>query len=177
MIDKFLEDDKIKLRAPEPGDVDRMFSWENDTKEWDNGCVVAPYSRLQIWEYIQNYEADIFKSRQLKFVVVDKMSGINVGMVDVFDFDPINKRASVGIYIDEDYRKQGMATRSVTLLLTYCKEFIGMHQLSCIISVDNKECYNVFNKIGFSTSGRLKSWIKVKNAYKDALLLQFVFPG
>ena len=102
-----LHDETIALRAIEPTDLDILYKWENDTTIWQTGCSIAPYSKKEIWDYIENYTTDIFKSNQLRLMITLNESGEAIGTVDLYEFDYFNKRAGVGILIDEAYRHNG----------------------------------------------------------------------
>ena len=52
-----LTDGIISLRALEPVDVDTLYRWENDPAVWGVGLTIAPYSRKQLWDYVNNYDA------------------------------------------------------------------------------------------------------------------------
>lgn len=175
MIQMLLHNDKISLRAPEPQDLDMMYMWENDSSLWNVGNAVAPYSRKQLWDYIEGYEADIFKSRQLRFVIVDNVSGNAVGTIDLYDFDPVNRHASVGILVDSRYRGHGIGRSAVCLLCDYCSEHLGMHSLMAVTSRSNERGVALFHSCGFDACGCLRSWIRQGNAYEDAVLLQRLF--
>ena len=82
MADSLLSDEKIFLAAPEPADLEQLVLWENDTSLWNVGNAVAPYSHKQLWDYIETYEADVFKSRQLKFIIKLNDTGEAVGEID-----------------------------------------------------------------------------------------------
>ena len=170
-----MQNDKISLRAPEPQDLDMMYLWENDSSLWNVGNAVAPYSRKQLWDYIEGYEADIFKSRQLRFVIVDNASGNAVGAIDLYDFDPVNRHASVGILVDSRYRGQGVARSAVSLLCDYCSVHLGMHSLIAVTSRSNDGGVALFHSCGFDACGCLRSWIRQGNIYEDAVLLQRLF--
>ncbi len=170
-----LQNDKISLRAPEPQDLDIMYLWENDSSLWNVGNAVAPYSRKQLWDYIESYEADIFKSRQLRFIIVENASGNAVGAIDLYDFDPVNRHASLGILVDSRYRGQGIGRSAVSLLCDYCSEHLGMHSLMAVTSRSNECGLDLFNSCGFDTCGCLHSWIRQGNTYEDAVLLQRLF--
>ena len=47
-----LESAIIRLRAPEPEDLELLYKWENDTSLWLAGNTRAPYSRFQLKQYI-----------------------------------------------------------------------------------------------------------------------------
>ena len=103
-----LDNGKVYLRALEPTDIDVIHRWENDCDLWRFGCATAPFSRHQIWEYLKNYTADIFAQKQLRMMVCLKTADNAVGMIDLFDFDPVNRRAAVGLLIDREYQRQGI---------------------------------------------------------------------
>ena len=134
---KLLDDGTIALRALEPADLDDMTRWENDTRVWSAGSQGAPLSRHQIAEYIANYDADIFSARQLRLIVTETASGTAVGAVDLYDFDPLSRRAGVGIIIDEAARGRGYAARALTLLWEYASLHLDMHQLWAMTAMDN----------------------------------------
>ena len=175
MSQSLLKDEKIVLCVPETEDLERLFIWENDASMWNVGNAVAPYSHKQLWDYIESYEADIFKSRQLKFIIKTVDGGDAVGEIDVFDFDPVNRHASLGILIDGKYRNMGYATRAINVVCEYCSKHIGMHSLLAVTEVENLAGQSVFKKAGFSANGCLKSWVRRGNTYKDAVILQRLF--
>ena len=57
---KFLENDKIILRAVEPEDLELLYRWENDSSIWIAGNTRAPYSRYQLKNYISHSPTDIY---------------------------------------------------------------------------------------------------------------------
>lgn len=65
----------ISLRAPEQSDVDRLFLWENDPALFESLPYAAPVSRMQVWEYINSYNADPFATRELRLMITDKADG------------------------------------------------------------------------------------------------------
>lgn len=175
MSERLLRDEEIILCTPERDDLERLFMWENDTSMWNVGNAVAPYSHKQLWDYIECYEADIFKSRQLKFIIKSVTEGEAMGEIDVFDFDPVNRHASVGIMMDSQYRGRGLATRALKLLCEYCHRHIGMHSLMAVTELSNVAGQRLFKAVGFSSNGCLKSWVRRGNSYFDVVIFQRLF--
>lgn len=172
MTKNLLADEVLKLRAVEPEDIEQLYNWENDTSIWNSGCSIAPYSKKTIWEYIENYNPDIFKANQLRLMIALRDSGDTIGTIDLYEFDYQNRRAGIGILIDSKYRSKGYATRSLDIVSTYCGEFLGLHQLWATIGSDNPHSLNLFKKCGYITCGRLRSWLRIGKSYTDALILQ-----
>lgn len=165
----------VKLRAPETSDVDRIFLWENEPGFFEVLPNAAPLSRLQVWEYIQNYNADPFSTHELRQMVADADTGTTVGYIDIFEFDPVNRRAGVAIYIDEDYRRKGYAAVTLEALEQYATHTLAIHQLWAIVAIDNEPSRGLFVKAGFKPAGRLRSWLRRKTHYVDALIFQKLF--
>lgn len=164
----------IKLRAPEQNDTDLLFLWENDSNLFESLPQAAPVSRYQVWQYIQNYQADPFATGELRMMITD--GDTTVGHVDIFDFSPTDRRAGIGIYIDNRYRHRGIATHALLQLEQYATATLGMHQLWAIITIDNAASIALFTKSGYHSSGRLRSWIRRGSQYTDALIFQKLFP-
>lgn len=170
--DKLLEDAHIKLRAPEPEDLEVLFLWENDTDVWRYGSAISPYSRYLLKQYIADAQVDVFQSKQLRFMIVLAEENVAIGTVDLYDFDPINSRAGVGIYIDCAYRKKHYATRALLLLERYVFEFLKINQLYAIIPETNNASLRLFLQSNFIKAGVLYQWISGDNRFEDAIIVQ-----
>ena len=169
-----LTDGTISLRALEPEDVDILFGWENDTDVWDDGATIAPFSRALLADYVANYEPDIFKARQLRFMIVKAEGEESIGTIDLYDFDPRNRRCGVGILIAAPYRRCGYAAAALRLLINYCSRHLGSHQLYCVAGVDNVASRQTFLSMGFKIAGKLRSWIRSGQSYRDAFIMQLL---
>lgn len=160
------------LRALEPSDLDDFYRWENDAELWQYGSTIAPYSRQQVREYIDTYDADIFTSRQLRLMIVDNATDRPVGAVDLTDFDPINRHAQLCIFVEPGNQRRGAAACAIRLVEVYCAERLGMHQLWAIVSADNTPCRSLFTSLGYKIAGCLPSWLRSRQAYRDAYIYQ-----
>lgn len=163
---------EIKLRAPEPEDIDRLFIWENDRPE----AVSAPLSRHNIWEYVTNYNADIFESGTLRLMIADKVTGDTVGHADLYDFNAVDRRAGIAIYVSEPCRRRGYGIAALNELVSYASTTLGMHQLWAHIAIDNEASRALFVRAGFKPAGRLRSWLRRGLTYTDVLIFQRLNP-
>lgn len=167
-----LTDGTITLRALEPIDVDTLYRWENDPRLWNVGVTLAPYSRKQLWDYVDNYDGDIFAAKQLRLMVELNESRETIGTLDLCDFDAANSRCAVGILIASPFQHQGYGLRTLELAARYCREVYSLHQLYCTIAADNKASRGLFVKAGYTISGRLRSWLRTAGSYTDAYIYQ-----
>ncbi len=167
----------LLLRAPEPSDIDTIYLWENDFRIWHLGNTLTPYSRFAIEQFVLNADNDIFSSKQLRLMIdwhTCESGNTAIGSIDLFDFDPQNKRAGVGILIDEPNRGKGFATEALQLLIDYCFRTLNLHQLYCTIEYSNQESTRLFEKAGFVLCGIKKEWLLKDNKWTDELIFQLI---
>ena len=167
-----LTDDTIRLRALEAEDLDTLYAWENDTRLWEHTSGAAPFSRKQLWEYINTYDGNIFTARQLRMMIVRCEDNVPVGMIDLYEFDPVNRHAFIGIMVAADYARCGYARRALRLLEEYCRQTLGMHQLATEVACGNEPSEKLFLGSGFKICGRLRSWLRRGRVYSDIYLMQ-----
>ncbi len=170
----YLENDIIKLRALEPEDMDFLYRWENDSDLWRYGSTLAPYSRFSIREYLADSRLDIFQTRQLRLIVVSKDENQPIGTIDLYDFDPINSRAGIGILIDSQYRKRGFGIAALDLIKNYAFHFLMMKQLFAYVPEKNIPSVKLFKNCGYETTGHLRSWIKNGDTFEDVFFMQLI---
>ncbi|MGL4292406.1 MAG: GNAT family N-acetyltransferase [Bacteroidales bacterium] len=167
-----LANKRIQLRAPEPEDLDVFYRWENDSDLWSYGTTITPFSRFILKEYIASGGGDLYQTRQLRLMIIDKSENKTVGMVDLFDFDPFHRRAAIGILVDPNSQGKGLATQALLLLDAYAFRFLGIHMLYAHIPVNNTASKRLFEKSGFEIKGTLSDWIRVNESYEDVIIVQ-----
>lgn len=170
-----LNNDKVSLRALEPGDLDFLYRVENDPDIWEVSSTLAPYSRFVLKQYLDQAHQDIYVVKQLRLVICKAGTTDALGFVDLFEFDPKHKRVGLGILVYEpEDRRQGYAKATVELLLPYCFDHLGVHQVFANIGANNKASINLFEQIGFKLAGTKKDWIWHSNGYTDELIYQCI---
>lgn len=170
----------VLLRAMEPHDVDMMMIYENDTEVWPLSGTLLPYSKYTLEQFYNNAIQDIFTARQLRLaieLIKEAHRGQTIGYVDLFDFEPQQRRAGVGILIgDKNERSKGYATEALHLLAKYAFDILNLHQLYCHIEKDNEISIRLFQKTGFKTCGILKDWIVYNGKWHDVTMMQLTRP-
>ncbi len=168
-----LKGKNITLRALEPEDLEFLYQWENDTDIWQISNTVTPFSRFVLKQYLENQAEDIFTAKQLRLVI--EVNSKPIGTIDLFDFDPINHRAGVGVLIaNQSDRNKGYASEALLLLKDYAFTKLQLNQLYCNILENNASSIHLFENLGFEKIGLKKDWIKNGNGYVDEYLLQCI---
>ncbi|MCF8296174.1 MAG: GNAT family N-acetyltransferase [Saprospiraceae bacterium] len=168
---------KILLRALEPSDIDLLYKWENDQEIWKVSNTVIPFSRFLLEQYVMSADQDIYSTKQLRLMIDLKEPEENnktIGSIDLFDFDPHNKRAGVSILISKENRCKGYASEALELLISYAFETLNLHQLYCNIGVDNKSSLKLFHNCDFKIIGTKKDWVFYDDEWQDEFMLQLV---
>ncbi len=198
-----MERGEVRLRALEPEDVDRLYIWENDRDMWPFGGTRAPLSRHQLWEYATNYDANPFAAGQLRLIIEhatapdnalpqnsqssqssqsshnsqnsqnSQSSLIPCGIIDLYDIDPVNSRAMVGIMVAPQWRSRGIATRALELVGEYCRDTLGLATIASEVASDNLPSIRLFGgKAAYRQVGERPSWYRRGERFVSALLFQ-----
>ena len=161
----------------EPGDVDFIYQMENDPAIWHLGNTVVPFSRFQIEQYAFTSQHNIYAEKQLRLMIELKVTSHKnkaIGAIDLYDFDPLHKRAGIGILIIHEERKKGFASESLRLLIRYSFEILMLHQLFCFISPENIPSLHLFKKHGFVKCGIKKEWRLKEGVWTDEIMFQLI---
>ena len=165
-----LEGSKCRLRAVEQQDIDFIREQENDPSVWDVSGTVAPYSRYSIENFVAEQQAGIYATHQLRLMIESSADGRRVGMADLYEFDPLNLRAGVGILIcDSADRRQGYAAEALRLLCEYAREVLRLHQLWCGVDAGNRASLSLFRGAGFVRTGHRRDWNRRAGGWSDEI--------
>ena len=170
-----LENINIRLRAPEPEDLDILYQWENNTDYWQLSNTLTPFSKFTLRQFIENSRMDIFESKQTRFIIELKNNNKPVGAIDLFDFDPFHMRVGIGILIvSADDRRKGYAGEALQSLINYCFSVLGLKQVYCNITENNQDSLRLFIRHGFVITGQKKDWIKDNDKWLTEFFLQLI---
>lgn len=172
IIMPYLSNDRIRLRAMEPEDLEVLYTMENDPQSWDITNFNVPYSRFQIRQFIENSQADAYADQQIRLMVERLEDKTVLGTIDIDGFSPMHQRGDVGIAIRADYQHQGYGTDALCLLCDYAFGFLRLNQLTAHIAVDNELSLKLFHAAGFEDCGLLRRWWRVGGEFKDVIVLQ-----
>ncbi len=170
----FLESELVALRAMEPSDLKLLYQWENHPELWTISELPTPLSYYTLEAFVKTAYDDIYTTRQLRFMVMEQKTKKTVGIIDLFNFDPLHQRAGVGIIIAPMARNNRIASEALELLKRYCFQSLFMHQLFCHIETSNVISQRLFQNANFELVGIKKEWKKTSKGFVDVLFYQCI---
>jgi len=142
-----LEFSNTSLRLLENTDLDFLFEIENNPKNKEFNKFISTTSRQLLKDYIKNAQADISVYNQIRFVVENK--NIQIGLIDLFEYDPEKKNAGVGIIINSEFRNKNFGSNALKIIIDYSFQKLDLIFLFANIKSENKHSIKLFEKFGF----------------------------
>ena len=139
--------DHIHLRPVISEDADYMLAVENDPANIVFSSERHAYSLKDIQTYIQSING-FEKDGQFRWIILND-EGIKVGIIDLFEYDADSASAGVGIFINDDERRKGSASKAINLLKDYCFKNLKLRSLWASISPQNEASVSLFSSNGF----------------------------
>ena len=164
----------VHLRKLEPSDLPYLYQWENDASVWADGSNHNPLSQQDLRDYIASTTGDIYRDGQLRLIIesvspqdsiinhqssiINHQSPITLGCVDLFDFDPRNRRAAIGMYIAPEFRGKGVGHEALQALEAYAFGHLHLRVLYAVIATSNIPCSSLYRSAGYTPSSPLPAW-------------------
>ena len=161
----------IHLRALELTDLDFLFALENDQRLWSVSNTLVPFSKFTLKEYIIHAKEDIFTAKQQRFVISDDQN-TPLGLIDLYDFDPLHHRAGVGLVVEESHRGKGLGKKALALIEELAFQRLQLHQLYVGVVENNTASLALFKAAGYIECGLKKDWIYDNHNYHNEVVFQ-----
>ena len=142
-----LKSHQISLRLLEDNDLEFLYSIENNADNKEYGANNGYLSKKTLKAYIKNSGADISVYGQQRFVIV--LNNTSIGLIDLFDFDQINRSASVGIIVINEFQNKNYGSKALELLISYSWNKLDLLSLCVNINLVNHISISLFNKFYF----------------------------
>jgi diamine N-acetyltransferase len=142
-----LKSHQISLRLLEDNDLEFLYSIENNPDNKKYGSTNSYFSKKTLKDYIKNSGADISVYGQQRFVIL--LNNISIGLIDLFDFDQINRSAFVGVIVINEYQNKNYGSKALELLISYSWDKLDLLSLYANINPVNKTSISLFSKFYF----------------------------
>lgn len=118
-------------------------------------------------------EGDTLSSGELKLYGFTE-SDDPVGCIELYNYDPVNRRAAVGIVVSNEYRHQGYGKAMVNALTDFCRQNTSLHQVFADIAATNAASIHIFQNAGYQHCATLKDWVVRGDKFIDTYRFQLI---
>ena len=122
-------------------------------------------------QFINQQKQDIFEVRQKRFVISNIQNKV-LGFIDLFDYEPIHRRAGVGLFIIESFRNLGLGKQALNLLHIFTKKHLNIKNLFANVGKENSLSNRLFLSSGYRQVGLKTKWNFYEDAFHDEYLYQ-----
>ena len=141
--------EELIVRAVKALDFDFLFKLENDEAYWYLSDSNRAFAAKEVRDFISRAQQPILLTKQFRYIIEIENRG-QIGCIDLFDFDPINKFVGVGIIIyDETYRRKGYAKGALCLIESYVREVLDCNFIFAYVLEDNKASVSLFKAMNY----------------------------
>ncbi len=148
----------VRLRKLEPSDLPFLYQWENDAAVWADSDTHNPLSQQDLRSYIENTTGDIYRDGQLRLIIENDTDHSTLGCVDLFDFDPRNRKAALGLYVSPEARGNRVGQETMKLLEHYAFGMLNLRMLYAVIRISNVICLSLYHSLGYEQIAVLPQW-------------------
>ena len=103
-----------------------------------------------------------------------RLYALPYGCVDLYNYDPLNRRAAVGIMVANEYRRQGYALAMLHELQVLASTNYQLHTLYADIASSNSASLGLFRKAGYQECGHFKEWLELDSHFIDNIRMQIL---
>lgn len=162
----------VRLRAPEPGDLDLLHAGFNDAEAVAGLGLRYPVSREAERQWLELRSAPSYTSAHF---VVETHDGTVLGTCGLFDTEqPENRSAQLGIAIvDRSRWGRGYGTDTMRTLCRFGFEEMNLHRVELWVFADHARAIATYEKVGFVREGvaRRHHW---NDGWRDDVLMSLL---
>lgn len=143
-------------------EVMRWMPWSSPDYSLENARTWVE-GRAPAWE----------EKKAFEFLMVDETDRI-LGCCGVNRIEWVNGTANIGYWVRTSCHRQGIATKTVSLLRDWAFENTDLHRLEIVASVRNIASCRAAEKAGAVREGVLRQRLKLPGGLHDAVLYSLI---
>ena len=163
----------VRLRRPEPGDIERMYGYRNDTEVAHLlGGFSAGFSRKDFEEWIERHRG---RSDEVIWIIADATSDECIGHVGLYEIDHRVRKAEFAICIGDKARwGKGLGVEVGKAVLRFAFRELNLNKVSLEVLDSNKGAIKLYEKLAFKLDGRLRADQFRDGKYVDSLVMSIL---
>ena len=166
-----LEGKLVNLRAPEVTDLERNTRWINDREVTHFLAMRYPISLLAEEAWLRDLASQPM-SFERAFFAIETKDGEHIGNTNLFDVQPRDRHAELGIMIGEKrYWSSGCGSDAVRTLVDYAFDEMNLRRVQLLTYEFNHRAYAAYRKCGFVEEGRRRQALFRDGVYHDFIVM------
>lgn len=163
----------IYLREMTDEDTELIVKWRNEEFVRRNFIYQKPFTM----EGHQSWVETMVKTGKVVQFIICTKENRPVGSVYLRDIDKEHSKAEYGIFIGEkEALGCGYGTQAAKLMLTYAFKELKLHKVMLRVLAGNERAKKSYEKAGFIQEAYLKDEVRLKDGFKDVILMACFAP-
>lgn len=164
---------RFRLRPLESlRDRTTLYMWENEASVWASSGAFNPISYRFIDQFILESTVDIIEKRQMSLMLESTETADSIGYLQLFDYEPVSRRISLGIYIAVEYRRQGYAAEALGVIHAYLEQRLNCSMIYAAVLSGNHASQRLFEHAGYRHTATLERWHWQDGVYQHLMYYQ-----
>jgi [ribosomal protein S5]-alanine N-acetyltransferase len=162
----------INLRELSVNDAKLIASFMNYKIAKNLYDVPYPYTMKNAVDFIRSSHSDFNSLNAIHFAIEYKLVNNSlpfVGVIGLTGIDLVNRKASLGYWIGEEYWDKGIATAAVQLVISYVFSELELEEIYAYVLLENKPSIRVLEKNGMNQIGEINEYHSVSGMYRTSL--------
>lgn len=173
-----LSDGDLYLRRCEKEDAPLIYMLENDPILEHSNTLIEPLSHFQARQVASVGDSELLSNGFLLLIPEIRFKGSQyrpkaLGLVQLYNFDFVNRRAAIGIVLRPECHGKGYGSRILAMMLSYAFKALSLHQVYAEIYPSNVIALHCFKRLGFEIIAQLPEWYKTDEGYEDLNILLY----
>lgn len=160
----------LRLRAVEPEDWPAFRTFDQDSvSQRAADQIHVPWSAARYREWAEKAALKPVEGDRV-WLVIETLDGEVAGMTSTHEIDQQAGRFSYGIALGEEFKRRGLASEAVTMLLGFMFGERRYHKCESSVVAFNEASLALHRKLGFREEGRLRDHLFLSGRYHDTVL-------
>jgi len=162
--------ERLRLRRYDISDAGNMFKNYSSDARVTKFLSWKPYENVKD---VENYLAAVVDKYAFPNVYhwAIETNGEIIGSISVMSVDEKNHNCEIGYCIGHDYWSKGITSETLSAVMTFLFNEVGMHRIFAKHDVENPASGKVMQKCSMTYEGRLREhYLRHDGTYSDALV-------
>lgn len=153
----------LALRRISADDLEMIMKWRT-MPEVTKYMYTDP--QLTMEEQKRWFRRIISSEEEIYWII--QMDGVDIGLINITDIDPVNRRCDWAYYIaDTSFRGRGIATQLECNIYDYAFDKLKLHKVCCEVFCFNEKVISIHQKFGAVIEGTRREHICKNGQYLD----------